>query len=92
MSKIGDSILVLGSLGLMLILAWLIFFSEKGLVALELSAQKKQEVALQNHVIQEQNRVLSGEIERLRSDLEYICDMARYDLGMVAPDEIIYKP
>lgn len=92
MSKVIDSVLVIVSLGLILVLAWFIFFSEKGLMALELSDQKKQEIALQNQVLQEQNRILSGEIERLRSDLDYICDVARYDLGMVAPDEIIYKP
>lgn len=54
--------------------------------------KKKQEVELQNQILKQQNFVLNGEIERLRNDPDYIEDVARQDLGMVAPDEIIFKP
>ena len=92
MFKIMQSTLIIILVALILSFAWLIFFSNKGLMAMEVSVEKKQEIELQNQIIKQQNYVLNGEIERLRSDPDYIEDVARYDLGMVAPDEIIFKP
>lgn len=92
MFKLIQSALIIALVGLILSFAWLIFFSDKGLMAMELSVEKKREVELQNQILKQQNFVLSGEIERLRSDPDYIEDVARQDLGMVAPDEIIFKP
>lgn len=92
MFKIMQSALIIALVALILSFAWLIFFSDKGLMAMELSEEKKQEIVLQNQILRQQNHVLSGEIERLRSDPDYIEDVARQDLGMVAPDEVIFKP
>lgn len=92
MFKLLQSVLIIALVVLILSFAWLIFFSDKGLMAMELSAEKKQEVELQNQILKQQNYVLNGEIERLRSDPDYIEDVARQDLGMVAPDEVIFKP
>lgn len=92
MFKLLQSVLLIALMALILSFAWLIFFSDKGLMAMELSAGKKREVELQNQILKQQNFVLSGEIERLRNDPDYIEDVARQDLGMVAPDEIIFKP
>ena len=92
MFKVVQSALIIALTLLILGFAWLIFFSEKGLMAMELSAGKKHEIVLQNQILKQQNYVLSREIDRLRNDPEYIEDVARHDLGMVAPDEIIFKP
>lgn len=92
MAKVMQSAAIIILTALILMFAWLIFFSEKGLMAMELSAAKKQEIVLQNQILKQQNIILSREIERLRSDPDYIEDVARQDLGMVAPNEIIFKP
>lgn len=92
MFKLMQSVLIIALVALILSFAWLIFFSDKGLMAMELSEEKKQETVLQNQILKQQNHVLNGEIERLRSDPDYIEDVARQDLGMVAPDEVIFKP
>lgn len=67
------------------------FFGEHGIVR-ELQ-HRREKVALEQevHQIETQNEALRREIEALRNDRKYIETLARRELGMVKPDEIIYQ-
>lgn len=67
------------------------FFGEHGIVR-ELQ-HRREKLALEQELrrVETQNAVLRKEIEALRNDGKYIETIARRELGMVKPDEIIYQ-
>jgi cell division protein FtsB len=84
----------------LLIVVWfVIFFSlllciilgERGAIDLYLLQSKAGHLARIVNDLKEENQKLYRNIDRLKNDLEYIEEIAREELGMVARDEIIYQ-
>jgi cell division protein FtsB len=68
-----------------------IFLSEAGLVKSSGLMEKKAVLELENVRLEEENRQLAVRLERIRNDPAYLEDEARKKLGLVRPDEIIYR-
>jgi cell division protein FtsB len=76
---------------LFLILGFLTFFGDKGI--LHLLRLQKDLIRLKelNSKMEEENRELREEVRRLRHEKRYIEEIARKELGMVKEGEIIYQ-
>lgn len=85
--KIGMAVAGIGLIGLV----GLILFGSNGYLDYVRLKEKKDRIVARNQETEAENRRLGRKIERLRDDPVYIEHVAREELGMVAPDEIIYK-
>ncbi|HPA14388.1 MAG TPA: septum formation initiator family protein [Desulfobacterales bacterium] len=68
-----------------------IIYGDKGLVDLNHLKKENDCMAEKNEEIHRQNLSLYREIERLEHDPEFIESVARYELGMIGKDELIFK-
>jgi cell division protein FtsB len=68
-----------------------LFFSENGLARNAGLMEKKIMLEADNLRLEEENRQLSARLERIRNDSGYLEDEARKKLGLVRPDEIIFR-
>lgn len=67
------------------------FFSERGLVKSRVLSMERDAIVLKANGTETENRILSAEVESLRSDMKTIEKTARTELDMVREDEILYK-
>jgi cell division protein FtsB len=76
---------------LILFMIMYIFLSEAGLV--KSSGLMEKKVLLEQEILrfEEENRQLAVRLERIRNDPGYLEDEARRKLGLVRPNEIIYR-
>ena len=74
----------------LLVLAYT-FFSERGLLKSRGLSMERDAIVLKANSTETENRILSAEIESLRSDMKTIEKTARTELDMVREDEILYK-
>lgn len=74
----------------LVILAFTVF-GDRGLV--QLLSYKRQREALKEEArrLEEENRALAEEIERLKNDDSYLEQLAREELGMVKPGELVFQ-
>jgi cell division protein FtsB len=87
-----QGILITLASGVLVALLFFIIFSDSGLLDL-LRLNKDHHVQLErNRRLDEETREMQTEIQRLKTDPDYIETIARRELGMVAPDEVIVKP
>ncbi|MEW6664959.1 MAG: septum formation initiator family protein [Thermodesulfobacteriota bacterium] len=75
---------------LSLAVAWL-GFGERGFVHLYRMERERQTYLEKIHQLEEENRELMEEIQRLRTDRDYIESMGRRELGLIKNDEVIYR-
>jgi cell division protein FtsB len=68
-----------------------IFLSEAGLVKSSGLMEKKAMLEQENLRLEQENTQLKVRLERIRNDPVYLEDEARKKLGLVRPDEIIYR-
>ena len=73
-----------------LVVAWL-GFGERGFIHLFRMDRERQAYLERINNLQRENRELLDEIQRLRSDREYVEDLGRRDLGLVKNDELMYR-
>ncbi len=66
-------------------------FGERGVVHLWRLWQEKRMLDEKNFLLQKENETLRERIYRLRHDDLYLEKIAREDLGLVRPGEIIYR-
>ncbi|MEW5722877.1 MAG: septum formation initiator family protein [Thermodesulfobacteriota bacterium] len=66
-------------------------YSDQGLVRLHKLRAEEVKIKRVNQELQEENRRLLDRIERVKSDPSYIEDEARKKLGLIRPDETIYR-
>ncbi|MDY6903958.1 MAG: septum formation initiator family protein [Thermodesulfobacteriota bacterium] len=85
--KIGMTVALIGLIGLV----GLILYGSNGYFDYVRFKQKKERLVQKNQGTEVENQHLSRKIKRLRDDPVYIEHVAREELGMVAPDEVIYK-
>ena len=72
-------------------LMFFIVFSERGLADLNWLRNEKRLLVQQNTALENENRMLGLEIDRLKKDPAYIEQIARHKLGMIGRDELIIK-
>jgi cell division protein FtsB len=73
-----------------LMVAWL-GFGERGFVHLYRMEKERQEYVEKIQSLESENQRLLEEINRLRTDQEYIESVARRELGLIKDNEIIYR-
>jgi len=82
------SLLALLFLGL--VVAWL-GFGERGFIHLYRMDRERQTYLEKINKLEHENRELLDEIQRLRSDREYVENLGRRELGLVKEDELMYR-
>ena len=80
------AILVLSSMLL------LILFGDHGVVDLNLLKSERDALVEKNEKLARENLLVYDKINRLKTDLEYIENVARQEFGMIGKDELILKP
>jgi cell division protein FtsB len=68
-----------------------LFFTEDVLTRNSGLMEKKKTLEEENLRLEEENRQLAARLDRLRSDPGYLEDEARRKLGLVRPDEIVFR-
>jgi len=66
-------------------------FGERGVIHLWRLREEKKTLEERNFVLQRENEALRERIYRLRHDNMYLEKIAREDLGLVHPGEIVYR-
>jgi cell division protein FtsL len=74
-----------------LILGFLTFFGDQGVLHLLRLQKELARIKEMNVKIEEENRKLKEEVRRLQNEKRYIEEIARKELGMVKEGEIIYQ-
>lgn len=90
MSTRTKILLALAGLALFAMLIFIVF-GDYGLADYRLLKQERDRLMLKNAQLEEQNRSLYRQIERLKTDLDYIESVARQELGMIGKDEVIIQ-
>ena len=75
---------------LALIIGWL-GFGERGFVHLYRMDRERQVRLEKARQLEQENRGLLEEIERLRTDKEYLESLGRRELGLIKEGEILYR-
>ena len=73
-----------------LIVAWLAF-GDRGFIHLYRMEKERQAYLERIRILEEENQNLLEQINRLRSDEEYIESEARKELGLLRENEVIYR-
>jgi cell division protein FtsB len=73
-----------------LVVAWL-GFGERGFIHLYRMDSERQTYQEKINQLERENRDLLDEIQRLRSDREYVENLGRKELGLVKEDEVMYR-
>lgn len=85
--KILLSLVTLVLLNILLV----IVFGDRGLVAVNRLKGERDRLLMDNRDLKEKNLSLRREIERLKTDSDYIEHVARQELGMIGRDEVILR-
>jgi cell division protein FtsB len=70
----------------------LILFGDHGIADLNLLKSERDALVEKNEKLARDNLLIYDKINRLETDLEYIENVARQELGMIGKDELILKP
>ena len=81
---IGSSLFVLA---MMAFTVW----GDRGLLAMWRTQHDLERLVLEIEIVEQKNAILVREVQRLRSDLAYIEKIAREELGLVRPGEIVFE-
>jgi cell division protein FtsB len=73
------------------LLGLVLIYSDRGLIRLYELRDDKQKIETANDELRETNRRLMARVERIKTDRLYIEDEARKKLGLIRPDETIYR-
>jgi cell division protein FtsB len=85
------NILLAAALVVVLFLLMFILFGKNGLSDLNRLKAERDGLLKKNAELIQQNLLLCREIERLKTDPEYIKSLARKELGMIGKDEVVIK-
>ena len=70
----------------------LILFGDHGVADLNLLKSERDALVETNEKLARENLLVYDKINRLKTDLEYIENVARQEFGMIGEDELILKP
>jgi cell division protein FtsB len=73
-----------------LMAAWL-GFGERGFIHLYRMEKERQAHLNKIQALEQKNRELLEEIQRLRDDVNYMESLGRRELGLVKDDEVLYR-
>ena len=79
------------SICLVIVLLFFIIFAKHGAIDYKAMKSKEKQVIRQSAGIMEKNRSLENEIEKLKTDAEYIKHVAKHEYEMAEEGEIIFK-
>ena len=82
--------LLLGLFFIILVVSWLAF-GDRGFIYLYRMDRERQDYLERIQKLEASNQRLKDEIDRLRSDRDYIEETARKELGLVKDNEVIYR-
>jgi cell division protein FtsB len=77
--------------GLILLLAVVTVVGERGAIHLWRLRGEKSRIDEQNYRLQKENEVLRQRVLRIRNDNHYLEKLAREELNLVRPGEVIYR-
>ena len=83
-------VLLLSSLFLLAMMA-LTVWGDRGLLSMWRTQHELERLVREIELVEQKNATLSREAQRLRSDLGYIEKIAREELGLVRPGEIVFE-
>ncbi|MBW1743324.1 MAG: septum formation initiator family protein [Deltaproteobacteria bacterium] len=86
-----DKIIFTAGMVMLFAFLFVIAFSDKGAVDLYQLHLKKVRIQRSGVALQQENRALYDNIQRLKYDGEFIENIARTELGMVGKDEMVYQ-
>ncbi len=75
----------------MLGLLWLLFAPNKGFLYQRKLHNQLDALSLENNQLERQNREMSKEIQRLKTDDAYLEELARNEYGLLKKNETVYK-
>lgn len=76
---------------LVLIILGFTVFGDRGLIKLVSYQRQREALAAEASRLQQENQRLTDEIERLKGDDSYLEQLAREELGMVKPGELVFQ-
>jgi len=79
-----------GLLTLALILLWVVFSPTSGLVGFFHASEEKEEMQAANQNLQQENKKLLQEVNRLENDPAVIEEVARKKFGLLKKNETLY--
>jgi cell division protein FtsB len=68
-----------------------ILFGDKGLVELQRLGRVYQQLSKGNERLTRENSQMYRSVDRLQNDPAFVENIARQELGMIRPDELIFK-
>ena len=85
------TLVLIGSSLFMLAMMAFTVWGDRGLLALWRTQHDLDRLVREVEIVEQKNATLTREVQRLRSDLGYIEKIAREELGLVRPGEIIFE-
>jgi cell division protein FtsB len=80
----------IGLLLLLLLLFWLVFAPNRGLVSLYQAKKEITKLQTENIKLAEENKTLQDEIKKLQDNPAYLEEKARKEYGMLKENEVLY--
>ncbi|MBI5894220.1 MAG: septum formation initiator family protein [Deltaproteobacteria bacterium] len=74
-----------------IIMVFLTVFSDRGLIRIYQLSKERDNIRTNNRLLKTANENLREEMQRLKTDNRYIEEIARKELGMVKPTDVIYQ-
>jgi cell division protein FtsB len=85
------TLVLMGSSLFLLAMMTFTVWGERGLQAMWHTQHDLERLVREIEIVEHKNAVLVREVQRLRSDLGYIEKIAREELGLVRPGEIVFE-
>ena len=80
----------IGLFFVILIILWIIFAPNRGILDLNRSQKEIERLQIENRKLLEENTALQEEINRLQNDPAYLEEKARKEYGLLKENEVLY--
>ena len=85
------TLVLMGSSLFVLAMMALTVWGDRGLLAMWRTQHDLDRLVREIEIVEQKNATLAREVQRLRSDLGYIEKIAREELGLMRPGEIVFE-
>ena len=83
-------LLYTGLFFVLLILVWIVFAPNRGILDMVQAQKKLEKLQADNRKLEEENKALRQEIDRLQKDPAYLEEKARKEYGLIKENEVLY--